>query len=105
MQHPKPHYKVQDDEVAPVKRKRGRPKGSRNKKSAALRVAKRKGVDPLEFMLDVMNDDANDIELRIEAAGKALPYCHPRLAQITHDAGEGGLVFKLDMVRRDVAPT
>lgn len=70
---------------------KGRPKGSRDKKSAALRLAVRSGVTPLEYMLSVLNHDnkknqEGDIEvtpaMRMDAARTAAPYVHARLQSV-----------------------
>jgi len=68
--------------------KGGRPKGSLNKKTKALREALRGGISPLEFLLDVMRDEKKDFSVRVDAAKSAAPYCHARLATITHGAIE-----------------
>ncbi|CAG4925658.1 hypothetical protein [Paraburkholderia saeva] len=39
-----------------------------------------KSDDPREFLLAVMNNDAIDMSIRIEAAGALMPYYHERLA-------------------------
>ena len=64
--------------------KGGRPKGSKNKYSAAaLRQAMNgDGQTPLEYLLGVMNDDTNNQKLRMDAAKAAAVYCHPRLSSI-----------------------
>lgn len=97
--------KDHNDVSAPVKRKRGRPKGSRNKKPALLRAALRDGADPMAYLRGVMTDEGLDPEMRLDAAKALMPYLHSRLATVTHESGEGGVVFKLNMVRRDVSPT
>jgi NADH dehydrogenase FAD-containing subunit len=60
----------------------GRPKGSVNKKTAAMLFAQRKGISPLEFLLNIMDDAAKDLSIRMDAAKSAAPYCHQRLAQL-----------------------
>lgn len=60
----------------------GRPKGSVNKKTAAMLFAQRKGISPLEFLLNVMDNQINDLQTRMDAAKSAAPYCHQRLAQL-----------------------
>jgi hypothetical protein len=47
----------------------------------AAQISAEQGVSPLEFLLSVMRDIANPLELRIDAKAAA-PYVHPRLAQI-----------------------
>ena len=65
--------------------KAGRPKGAKDKVSKALDVALHDlrailgdGLTPLAYLLSVMRDETMSVELRLEAAGKALPYCHKR---------------------------
>jgi Family of unknown function (DUF5681) len=61
----------------------GRPKGSRNRRTAALvDAAQASGEMPLDFLLRVMRDDALALERRIEAAKAAAPYCHAKLSSI-----------------------
>ncbi len=60
-----------------------RTKGSRNKlKNIAIVLASRKGKSPLEFMLSVMDDTTNELAVRMDAAFKAAPYVHQRLATL-----------------------
>ena len=40
------------------------------------------GITPLEFMLEVMRDDGNDLLIRMDAAKAAAPYVHPKLASV-----------------------
>jgi hypothetical protein len=40
----------------------------------------KKTDDPREFLLAVMNNDANDMSARIAAADALMPYYHERLA-------------------------
>ena len=64
------------------KNKGGRPKGSLNKRTLAVKQAIRNGVTPLEFLLDLMRDEAQELNVRIDAAKSAAPYVHQRLAQL-----------------------
>jgi hypothetical protein len=59
----------------------GRPSGSKNRKTVGMIIAKRKGISPLEFVLSVMDNEDNDLSVRLDAAKSAVPYCHARLAQ------------------------
>ena len=59
----------------------GRPPGSKNKKTIGMIIAKRNGISPLEFVLSVMDNEDNDLSVRLDAAKSAAPYCHARLAQ------------------------
>ena len=63
----------------------GRRKGTPNK-ATAVRQAEisASGTTPLDFMLEVMRDDQNDLATRLDAAVKAAPYVHPKLAAIDH---------------------
>ena len=68
-----------------VKRTVGRPKGSRQIRSAAsaIRAAKAEGKPmPLDFLLAVMNDESQSYRERVAAAIAAAPYVHPKLQSI-----------------------
>jgi len=62
--------------------KRGRPAGSINKRNTGVILAQRKGISPVEFLLNVMDDVSNELHVRMDAAKSAAPYCHQRLAQL-----------------------
>ena len=67
------------------KRTVGRPKGSRQIRSAAsaIRAAKAMGQPmPLDFLLSVMNDENQSYKERVAAAIAAAPYVHPKLQSI-----------------------
>jgi hypothetical protein len=77
------HYK----RTSKRKKTGGRKKGTPNKRTAALREAllaefKLSGGMPLDVMLTVMRNPALPLQLRLDAAKKALPFCHPKLAPI-----------------------
>lgn len=55
----------------------GRPKGSR---TARLPTPSAPSASPLEFLLAVMRDETQPVEVRMRAAGLALPYCHAKPA-------------------------
>jgi hypothetical protein len=59
----------------------GRPAGSKNKKTVGMIIAERNGISPLEFLLSIMDDDCQELNVRMDAAKSAAPYCHARLAQ------------------------
>ena len=61
----------------------GRPLGSKNRKTVGMIVAQRSGISPLEFLLKVMDNRKNDLQIRMDAAKSAAPYCHQRLAQLS----------------------
>ena len=70
---------------APGERRGGRQKGSPNKRTTARAAAQRlekAGETPLDFLSRVYRDEAQEIDLRVEAAKAAAPYVHPRLASI-----------------------
>jgi hypothetical protein len=59
----------------------GRPKGS---KTARLPEAGAvEGETPLAFLLTLMNDEAQPVEVRMRAAGLALPFMHAKPAAPT----------------------
>src|SRR5437762_8357706 len=61
----------------------GRKEGTPNKATATREAEiKASGVTPLDFMLGVMRDDGETVEMRLEAAAKAAPYVHPRLSSV-----------------------
>ncbi len=69
----------------------GRKKGSPNKKTAAKVAAiEAAGVTPLDFILQVMRDPAEEMARRVDAAKSAAPYVHPRLSAIEHSGKDGG---------------
>ena len=48
-------------------------------------------ADPLEFLLRGMADTRFPLALRLDAAVKAAPFCHPKLRPVAHvDVGERG---------------
>lgn len=63
----------------------GREKGTPNKANARREAEiAASGLTPLEYMLKVMRNPKEDKNRRLEAAGKAAQYVHPKLAAITH---------------------
>jgi hypothetical protein len=70
----------------------GRKRGTPNKRTMELRAlaAGAPAADtPLEFLSGVYRDDALPMALRVEAAGRAAPYVHPRLATVAVTGAEG----------------
>ena len=62
---------------------RGRPKGSRNKRTrAVLEAAEAGGEMPLDYMLTVMRDPDVDGKPRDAMAIAAAPYLHPKLSSV-----------------------
>jgi hypothetical protein len=71
----------------------GRPKGSgkgvpKKQGREQIALAKAKGLTPLEYMLDVMNNEAEDPARRDRMAQAAAPYVHARLAPKAVDPDE-----------------
>jgi len=61
----------------------GRKKGTPNRKSVeVLAGAIGAGKSPVEFMLEIMRDEAQDMKDRTWAAEKAAPFVHPRPAPL-----------------------
>lgn len=80
----------------------GRKKGTPNKATARREAEiSASGLTPLEYMLKVMRDPHEDTDRRLEAAGKAAQYVHPKLAAITHkgDAQKPVVVADMDAER------
>ena len=69
----------------------GRPSGARNKRPRyqAVKAMMVGEQSPLDFLLDVMRDDRNDVQLRVMAAKAAAPYIHRQLKSV-EQTGEGG---------------
>lgn len=58
----------------------GRTKGTPNKKTTKLaEEVKRKGVTPLEYMLEVLRNEENPADVRMDAAKSAAPYVHSKM--------------------------
>jgi len=55
---------------------KGRPKG---KMRSAREIADSLGVDPLAFLLGLVDDVAQPMDLRVDCAKACVPYLHPRL--------------------------
>jgi hypothetical protein len=63
----------------------GRPKGARNRRSAAL-IAEAEATGamlPVDYLLSVMRDVTADPNTRAYAASAAAPYCHARLTVLS----------------------
>lgn len=66
----------------------GRKPGAINKATAkALAKAEEGGILPLDFMLQVMRDEAAERSERLDMAKAAAPYVHAKLASIEHSGG------------------
>lgn len=71
----------------------GRPKAatSRKTREIAEKVAE-EGITPLEIILDIMRKahERSDEEVALDAATRAAPYIHPRLAAVEVSGKDGG---------------
>lgn len=85
------------------KPRRGRKAGVPNRASAAReRELAASGLTPLEFMIACMRNEANDPAMRLDAAAKAAPYVHPRLAQTQLTGKDGGPIQIEDKTKSDL---
>lgn len=76
----------------------GRKAGTANLKTREIADrAAQEGITPLEFMLEVMRNEASEPRDRLNAAVSAAPYMHPRLAAIEH-TGRDGKAIQHDVV-------
>jgi hypothetical protein len=78
--------------------------GSNFKKQAdVLEKLKSKGLkNPLEFMLEVLNDRQMTVGIRLEAAGKAAPYVHKKQPLALQHAGEVKIIPPYVPPRNDI---
>ncbi|MEE4108454.1 MAG: hypothetical protein V2I24_03850 [Halieaceae bacterium] len=61
----------------------GRPPGAKNKATRAREKAiTESGLSPLEYLIQVYRDEAEDTGKRLDAAKAAAPYLHPRLSSV-----------------------
>ncbi len=76
----------------------GRQKGVPNKRTAAkVAEIEASGLTPLDFMLDLMRDKNQVMDLRFDAAKAAAPYVHARLSAIDAKVDvEGQLVIQIN---------
>lgn len=74
--------------------KAGRPKGVRNRltREVAIALSEDGKLTPLEFMLQVMRDEAQLMERRLDMAKAAAPFMHARLQAIQHTGKDGGAI-------------
>lgn len=61
----------------------GRPRGS-GARAEAQDIAKRLGVDPVEYMLSIVADPTTEPERRDKMAAAVAPYVRPKLQSIDH---------------------
>lgn len=66
----------------------GRKKGSHDKvtrlRASMIAKAVHANGTPLDYLLEIMRDEAETFENRFAAAVEALPYVHPKLAPMHH---------------------
>lgn len=82
----------------------GRPKGSRNKRDEAIRLAAAKAREtPLEYMLRIMSDPKTTAPRADKMALAAAPYVHARLTVTQHSGADGGPIkVKLESAKVDL---
>jgi hypothetical protein len=69
----------------------GRKPGASTRMNEAARAAAAEGgLMPLDFMLQVLRDETNTTEDRMDAAKAAAPYVHAKLASVEHKGEDGG---------------
>ncbi len=74
----------------------GRPAGSINRRSVEILAAVADGMSPIEYMLNIMRNEAADADSRAWAAEKAAPYFHPKPAPMPR-------LVTLDLPKTDTA--
>jgi hypothetical protein len=81
----------------------GRKRGTPNKATAAREAEIRSsGLTPLDYMLQVMRDEEAPTELRLDAAARAAPYVHPRLASVAVENKDGQpFALSIEQQRRE----
>lgn len=81
----------------------GRKSGSPNKASAERQAeVSASGLTPLEYMLNMLRDEAANKDDRMWAAEKAAPYVHPKLAS-TEVKHEGEIGVRVSKEQRDAS--
>jgi hypothetical protein len=60
----------------------GRKKGGHNRLTEEAIAKAQNGLSPLDYLLDVMRDEREDVTRRIDAAKAAAPYCHAKLQPV-----------------------
>jgi len=75
------------------RRRAGRPKGSRTRYiQEQAKAIIESGLTPLEFMMRIVRDSQYSVDQRLEAAAKAAPYVHARLAITQLDINDSRLL-------------
>jgi hypothetical protein len=60
-------------------RTKGVPNRATARKAAEIEAT---GLTPLDYLLSLMRDEANEVAVRLAAAKDAAPYVHPRLSSV-----------------------
>lgn len=77
----------------------GRKSGAINRATAAQKKAVEEGgLTPLAYLLTVMRDVAVPRDERVDAANKAAPYVHAKLATVDHKSSDGSMTPKPDRI-------
>jgi hypothetical protein len=81
----------------------GRKPGTPNRASAAREAEiNAAGLTPLDFMLSVMRDTEASTDTRLDAAARAAPYVHPRLASVSVANKDGqSFAISVEAVERE----
>lgn len=65
----------------------GRPKGVPNKRTLEFqKKVEDSGLTPVEFLLQIMRDEDEELPVRMSAAEKVAPYVHAKLSSVTMTA-------------------
>lgn len=84
----------------------GRPKGARNTKTITQsRAVKESGLTPLDYMLSVLRDETQEQSVRLDAANKAAPYVHAKLASVDHKSTDGTMSPKPTIDTSKLSPS
>ena len=82
----------------------GRKKGSRNKGAGIIKPRSvvpleiLNGKTPLEFLLETMRDESQELFIRLDCGKAAAPYLHSRKAQQVEVSGKDGGPIELSWV-------
>lgn len=69
-------------------RKRGTVAEATRVRKDIATAALESGLTPLDYMLQILRDEAQEQSARFTAAKEAAPYVHPRLAAVEHSGNE-----------------
>lgn len=71
----------------------GRKKNGANRLSQEAAEKAADGLSPLDYLLSVLRNEANELATRVDAAKAAAPYCHPRRAPVDGEGKEQTLTI------------